>query len=154
MVAEINLDLRPNAWLLDFGKDIHAAVGTRVLLQVIDNPKLYSVPCTPQHCRNVFSWQNRLLPVLDMALIFGGEPQSPRFLAIAGYQEQPGTPTRFGSFLLSAPPVAITVGDDQSCPLPEHAPVWEKFALSCFGHQSEAVPILHLGRIFSYSPDV
>jgi chemotaxis signal transduction protein len=140
---------RANAWLLDFGQSFCAAVGTRVLLQITDNPRLHPVPCTPQHCNTVFSWQGRLLPVVDMASILGAEPQAPHLLAIAGYREQPGEPTRFGALLLAAPPVAIAVGDDQSCMLPEQAEDWGKFAFSCCEQQDKAIPILHLARVFS-----
>ncbi len=142
-------DLRPNAWLLDFGQTLRAAVGMRVMLQIIDSPKLHSVPCTPPHCHSVFFWQGRLLPVVDMAVILGNGPQKPHLLAIAGYQEQSGDPTRFGAFLLSAPPVAIIVGNDQACALPDPQEEWNKLSVSCFGHQGDAIPVLHLGRIFS-----
>jgi len=141
--------MRPNAWLLDFGQNLRAAVGTRVLLQIIDNPQLHAVPCTPPYCHRVVSWQGRLLPVMDMAARLGAEPQAARLLAVAGFREQPDEPTRFAALLLSAAPVAIAVADGQSCPLPEHPLGWSNFALSCFEHQESAVPILHLGHIFS-----
>jgi len=149
MPVEKNPVLRSNAWLLDFSQSFCAAVGTRVLLQIIDNPKLHPVPCAPQHCSSVFSWQGRLLPVVDMASILGVEPQTPHLLAIAGYRELPGEPIRFGALLLAAPPVAIAVSDNQSCMLPEHSEVWSKFAFSCFEQQGKAIPILHLARVFS-----
>lgn len=138
-----------NAWLLDFGQTFCAAVGTRVLLQIIDNPRLHPVPYTPQHCRSVFSWQGHFLPVVDMASVLGAEPQPPRLLAIAGYREQPGEPNRYGAMLLAAPPVAISVNDDQSCSLPEQTEAWRNFASSCFEQQGKAIPVLHLGRVFS-----
>jgi chemotaxis signal transduction protein len=149
MVKEINPDFRLNAWLLDFGHTLRAAVGTRVLLHIIDNPKLHIVPCTPAYCRSVVSWQGQLLPVMDMASILDGNPQIPLLLAIAGYQDQTENITRFGAFLLSAPPTAIAVADTQSCPLPEQPISWNKFALSCFNYHDEAIPILNLARIFS-----
>jgi hypothetical protein len=150
MPAERNPVKRANAWLLDFSQSFCAAVGTRVLLQIVDNPRLHPVPCAPQHCSSVFSWQGHLLPVVDMASILGVEPQTPHLLAIVGYRELPGEPTRFGALLLAVPPVAIAVGDDdQSCMLPEHSQVWGKFAFSCFEQQDKAIPILHLARVFS-----
>ncbi len=143
---------RPNAWLLDFGQTLRAAVGMRVLVQIVDQPRLQPVPCTPPHCHSIFSWEGRLLPVLDMAVLLGYEPQAPRLLSIAAYQDHPGEPAKLGALLLSAPPVAIIVGNDQACSLPEQPETWDRFALSCFGHRGEAIPVLHLGRIFASQP--
>ncbi len=142
-------DARPNAWVLDFGQTHRAAVGMRVLMQIIDSPRLHPVPCAPAHCRSVFSWQGRLLPVLDMAPLLGHEPTTPPLLAVAGYQEHAGEAMRFGAFLLATPPVAIIVGNDQACALPEEPAIWQKLSLSCFGHQGDAIPVLHLSRLFS-----
>jgi len=144
---------RPNAWLLDFGQTLRAAVGLRVLLQIVDGPRLHSVPCTPPHCRSVLPWQGRLLPVLDLAVLLGSQPQQPHLLAVAAYQERLGEPTRFGALLLTTPPVGIIVGNDQACPLPEYPQAWGKFALSCFGHQGDAIPVLHMGRLLSRRSD-
>ena len=144
--------LHTNAWLLDFGQSLRAAVGARVLLQIFDNPQLHEVPCTPAYCRSVLPWQGRLLPVMDMAARLTDTPQAQRLVAVAGYQERPEVPVRFGALLLSAPPVAIAVSDAQSCPLPEQLPGWGQLSLSCFDHQGEAVPVLHLGRIFGRPP--
>lgn len=145
-------DERPNAWLLDFGQTLRAAVGMRALLQIVDNPRLHPVPCTRAHCNSVYAWQGRLLPVVDMAVLLGNDPQAPRLLAVAAYQEHPGEPPKFGALLLSAPPVAVVVENDQACSLPEHPEAWGRFSLSCFGHQGEAIPVLHIGRIFARQP--
>jgi chemotaxis signal transduction protein len=153
ITAEIQGGLRPNAWLLDFGQDFRAAVGTRVLLQIIDNPRLHPVPYAPRYCRNVLSWQSRLLPVMDMAACLGGTELTSSLVAIAGFRERPGAPMRFGAMLLASVPDAIVVRDDQSCSLPESHPGWSNLAIACFGYQGEAVPILHLERIFSSFPD-
>lgn len=149
MAAPKNTKERPNAWLLDFGQMLRAAVGMRVLLQIIDQPRLHPVPFTPAHCRSVYSWQGRLMPVVDMAALLGHEPQTPRLLAIAGYQEAPGEAPRLGGLLLSVAPMPLIAGNDQACALPEQSDAWPKFAISCFGHQGDAIPVLHLGRIFS-----
>jgi len=150
---EKSKDLRPNAWLLDFGQMLHAAVGMRVMMQVIEDPQLQPVPCTPPHCNSVFAWQGHILPVVDVAAMLGEDPQESRLLAIAGFQEYPGANTQLGAFLLSAPPVAIIVDDEQACPLPDHPSEWKDISVSCFGHQGDAVPVLHLPRIFLRRPD-
>ncbi len=139
----------PNAWLLDFGQSLRAAVGARVLLQILDKPKLHEVPCTPPYCRSVLAWQGRLLPVMDMAARLTGKAQKPQYLVVAGYQENPDDPVRFGALLLSAAPLVIAVADAQACPLPEQPAGWSQFACSCFEHQGAAIPVLHPGLIFS-----
>lgn len=148
MAETKNIEERSNAWLLDFGHKQRAAVGMRVLLQIIDQPSLHPVPCTPAHCRNIYSWQGRLMPVVDMAVLLGQEPQEQRLLAIAGYQEGPGETPRLGALLLSAPPAPLLVGNDKACEPPDLSGNWRKFAISCFNHQDNAVPVLHLGRVF------
>ncbi len=153
MAAERLSAQRPNAWLLDFGQGMRAAVGTRVLVHIIDNPQVHRVPCTPPHCHGVVAWQGKLLPVLDMAARLGAAVQMPRLLAVAAYQDRPEEPARFGALLLAALPVAIAAGDAQSCALPEQPAEWGRYACSCFEHQEEAVPVLHLGRIFSRADD-
>ena len=149
MAAAEHSAQRPNAWLLDFGQGLRAAVGTRVLLQIIDNPKLHPIPCTPLYCHSVVSWQGKLLPVMDMASRLGTTAQNPRLLAVAAYQDHPEETTRFCALLLDALPVAVAVGDAQSCPLPEQAAGWTRLALSCFEYQGAAIPVLHLARVFS-----
>ncbi len=142
-------DVRPNAWLLDFGQTLRAAVGTRTLLQIVDSPRLQSVPCTPPHCHSVINWQGRLLPALDLGVLFGKEPLPAHLLAIAAWQRDPDKPPQFGALLLAAPPVAIIVGNEQACPLPEQPAAWSRLALSCFGHQGDAIPVLHVARAFA-----
>jgi chemotaxis signal transduction protein len=141
--------MRHNAWLLDLGQGIRAAVGARVLVHIIDAPALHPVPCAPPHCHSVVSWEGRLLPVLDMAARLGGAAQTPRLLAVAAYQDEPEAPVRFGALVLGALPVAMEVGDVQPCPLPEQPAGWDRFACSCFEREGAAVPVLHLGRIFA-----
>lgn len=145
--------LPPNAWLLDFGQSLRAAVGARALVQIIDSPELHEVPCTPPYCHSVLSWQGRLLPVMDMAARLTGMVQTVRLLVVAGYQERPEEPVRFGALLLASAPIAIAVSDAQACPLPEQPADWHKFAASCFDYQGTAIPVLHPGRIFSRPPE-
>lgn len=154
MVTDKHNTQTPNAWLLDFGAGLHAAVGKYVLLQLIDNPLLHPVPCTPDYCHHIVAWHERLLPVVDMAVRLDESSQSPHFLVIVGYQDLPANVTRFGALLLSSPPNAIAITDTQACPLPEHPATWSELALSCCNYQNAPIPILNLARIFSRSADL
>lgn len=141
-----------NAWLLDFGNGGRAAVGTRELLHLVDAPSTFAVPCTPAYCCRVLSWQERLLPVLDIAARVGAQPLAAPFLAVVGYQQQRGEYPQFGALMLASPPKQLAVSDDQACRLPEGNDTWRELASSCFEHQGSPVPVLDLYRIFSRAP--
>ncbi len=138
---------RPNAWVLDFGGTHCAAVGTRVLVHLIDHPKTYSAPYTPRHCRYVLPWHDRLLPVMDMAVRLGAVPRKPHLVAVACYRDSDDG-VRFGALTLAAPPVPAAITNGQQCALPEQ-PEWQNLAASCVDFMGRPVPILHLGRVFS-----
>jgi len=141
-----------NAWLLDFGDACRAAVGARELLHLVDAPMTFAVPCTPEYCRRVVLWQERLLPVMDIARRVGAQPRPAPFLAVIGYQQQRGEAPQFGALMLSSPPRQLAVSDEQACGLPDGSSAWQELAISCFEHQGAAVPVLDLRRIFSSAP--
>ncbi|HEY6096372.1 MAG TPA: chemotaxis protein CheW [Gallionellaceae bacterium] len=136
------------AWLLDLGASNRAAVGVRELLHLIDAPRTHEIPCTPAYCRHAVLWQDRLLPVMDMAGRLGGELQTGSLLAVVGYQQVRGELPRFGALMLASPPRQVEVSNEQACDLPEEAQRWKSLAISCFDYQGDAVPVLNLGRIF------
>ncbi len=142
---------RGNAWLLDLGGGFRAAVGSRVLVHLIDQPEIFSIPCTPAYCSHVALWQDQVLPVMDIAARLGVlRPVAPKLLAVACYQEASGGGISYGAIQLAALPVAIAVDDATACALPEQLPRWRELAISCFDYQGIGpVPILHLGRLFS-----
>ena len=141
-----------NAWLLDFGDSCRAAVGTRELLHLVDTPATIAVPCTPNYCRSVAFWQDRLLPVMDIGARLGAAPRSAPFLAVVGYQHRRGEYPQFGALMLASPPQQLAVSDEQACALPAEGSVWQELAISCFEHQGAPIPVLQLSRIFTSAP--
>jgi chemotaxis signal transduction protein len=139
---------RTNAWILDIGEHLKAAVGGRELLHLIDQPKTLSVPCTPSYCKRVIAWQGRLLAVMDMTARLTGKEQQAKFVAVVAYQFQKGDYPEFGALLLLSPPVKVTVSDEDVCHLPENNSNWKAVAISCFTHEGEAIPVLDLRKIF------
>lgn len=139
---------RMNAWVLDLGGGCQAAVGAREVLHLIDTPRLFDVPLAPAYCRQVVVWQERLLPVMDVAGRLGYGMQSGPFLAVVGYQRMRGELPQFGALVLASPPRQVSVSDEQACDLPEEALHWKTLAISCFDHQGDAVPVLNLSRAF------
>lgn len=142
-----------NAWLLDLGASGQAAVGTRELLHVIDAPLMFETPLSPAYCRRVVFWQDRMLPVLDVAAKLGEAPANTTFLAVVGYQQQRRESPQFGALVLASPPKQLFVTDEQACSLPEQNSGWSILAHSCFEHQGSAIPVLNLRRIFTMPPD-
>lgn len=141
-----------NAWLLDFGDSCQAAVGTRELLHLVDTPATFEVPCTPIYCRHVVLWQDRLLPVMDIAARIGVAPRIASLIAVVGYQQHRGEYPQFGAIMLAAPPQQLSVSNEQTCPLPSQSSGWQELSISCFEHQGTPVPILNLSYIFSNTP--
>lgn len=144
--------LRMNAWILDLGMGYKAAVGGRELLHLIDVPTIFPVPHTPLYCRSVVFWQERLLPVMDIAARLSGATQNAHFIAVIGYQQKRGDPPQFAALQLASPPSHVAVSDEQACSLPENVRGWDELAISCFEHQGDVLPVLNLNRLFTTLP--
>ncbi len=91
-----------NAWLLDFGKPLRAAVGMRELLQIIDASEIYEVPLTPAHSRHIMFWQKRMIPVMDLSLRLGAKATQSKMLALVGYQDHANQSVGIGAIVLAA----------------------------------------------------
>lgn len=143
---------RMNAWVLDLGMGYKAAVGRRELLHLIDVPKTFVVPCTPSYCHKIVFWQERLLPVMDIASRLCGTAQEAQFIAVIGYQQKRGDSPQFGALLLASTPLQVAVSDEQACTLPENPQGWDELAISCFEYDGDALPVLNLNRLFNTMP--
>ena len=140
------------AWLLPLQGAWRAAVGEWELVHLIEAPVLVDIPVTPFYCRQVLLWENRILPVLDLAVWLAGQPLAPRDQMLAGifaYQAQSEAALSYGILLLDGVPTRQVVHDEEACALPAEPMGWQKVAISCFGDGDSAVPILDLPYIFS-----
>lgn len=140
------------AWLLDFGKGLQAAVGLHEMSQVMLSVDLLAVPCTPVYCSEVFIFQNRILPALDVAGLLEGQKiyrSEQNVIGIAIYQKSPTESVRYGGLHLATLPLSIFVDNEQACDLPAHQQYWSPFAISCFSRNEVAIPILDLTRLFT-----
>ena len=142
-----------NAWLLDLGEGLLAAIGELELVHLLpDAPALLDVPQSPAYCRKVLVWQQEILPLLNLAARLLGRPVigGSGLVAVTAYQEHPGADPRYGALMLSAPPVRVRVADSQACGLPETQSGWRCLALACFEHAGcGSVPVLDLAKVFS-----
>ncbi len=144
------------AWLLDLGEGLQAAVGRNDIVHFLEQPHFLPVPGSPSHCSQVVIWQRRILPVMALATWLRGQAlqSSQSLVAVVAYQEQPGpisvSSLSYGGLLLAAMPTEQQVDDVQACELPDTPKGWKTTAISCFRHKSGAVvPILDLPQLFS-----
>ncbi len=138
------------AWLLDFGYGLQAAVGYNEMWQILMSPKIFEIPCTPKYCNQVFVFQDRILPLLDISyLLIGKKSIREDVVGIALYQDDPNKPVKYAGINCATIPRSINVSDDQMCELPSEQQYWKPFCLSCFSLENQAIPIINLAYIFS-----
>jgi hypothetical protein len=90
-----------------------------------------------------------MLPVMDMATRLGTTPHEQYLIAVVAYKRNAQDETRFGALKLASSPVGISVIQAPPHPLPQHPRGWKKLSLSCFEHEGNSIPILHLSNIFA-----
>jgi len=140
-----------SAWLL---KDINGdyfAVCEVEMVEYIQIATIFPVPATPRYCNHVMAWRDKLLPVVNIALLFDvinkvkvGE------VGVFAYQTAENSPLNHIAIPLLESPVHIIVNDNQYCDLPErYSKDQQSLALSCFSYQDFSVPILNLNYLCS-----
>jgi chemotaxis signal transduction protein len=139
------------AWLLDFGADLHAAVGLHEMSQVIISPMLFDVPTTPHYCSEAVIVQDRILPVLDMPSLLAGQKIIHSHHDVVGvgvYQADVNSPIQYAGLRLATTPSTINVTNADACRLPDEQSYWKPFAISCIRHNRLSVPIIDLATLF------
>ena len=104
----------PNAWLLDLGHSMRAAIGSRELVQIVENPVLHAVPLTPDHARHVLIWQKHLVPVISLSMRVAALAADHSLVALVAYQEVGHHVPKLGAAFLASPPRRIEVSDAQA----------------------------------------
>ncbi|EIJ43793.1 chemotaxis signal transduction protein [Beggiatoa alba B18LD] len=139
------------AWLLDFGRGLQAAVGLHEMSQVVLTPTVFEVPYTPHYCSEILSWQDQLLPVVDVPSLLEGQKvfrSQQDVIGIAVYQKSLVNIGYAGVHLANLP-TSLFVSDDQACALPPQLQYWQPLAIACFNLDNTVVPIIDLARLFS-----
>jgi chemotaxis signal transduction protein len=139
------------AWVLDCGQGVVAAVGAAHMLHVVEDAALcFRVPMAPTHCDRVLLWQKRVLPVVDMRPLIGvalGSTATQCFCVLGWCT--PDDVTEYGVIATTAVPRRIVVTDDKSMePTVERAASWRSFAVGFFSYHDTAVPILDPATLF------
>ena len=144
------------AWLISITDTLYAAVGEFEMVHVLpDNPVLFNVPKAPHYCQQVFVWQNKIIPIMNLAARFGYEEKltiSEHFIvSIFAYRAEKTGLIEYGALFLTTTPRRIEVSDDQACPLPPDLVAWTRYVNCCFRETESqpVIPILKLERLFA-----
>jgi len=144
---------RSNAWLLECGPGLVVAVGDREIVEYVQPQRTYPVPGAPRYCNRVIAWQDRLLPVMDLALLTGLRKlqQDVAFVCLLKYQLAPRAALQYLALRINRSPVKVTVEDSQVCEPADDvlAPLLKSVTLCCFTHLQQAIPIIDLGKLCS-----
>ena len=139
------------AWIVQLNNGLHAAVGERQMVHLVEEPILEHIPYTPVHCRHVLLWEGELLPVMDLAawLTDQATERARASVSVVRWQDHSDTAPHYGALLFTGIPQKVQISDNQACDLPEQPAGWQAIALSCFRYDDQSVGILDLPRIFS-----
>jgi chemotaxis signal transduction protein len=139
------------AWIISLTDDLSAAVGEFELVHILpDIPVLFEVPKTPFYCRQVFVWQHKIVPVMDIATRFAtARSNTSPIIGIFAYRTETGL-VEYGALLLTTMPRRVEVSNEQACGLPTDLQLWLPYTRCCFQEtENQAIPILNLERLFA-----
>lgn len=149
--------MKAQAWILSITDTLFAAVGEFELVHILpDSVELYKVPKAPHYCQQVFVWQNKVIPVMDLAARFGFEQNLTTkehfFISIFAYRAEKTGLIEFGALLLTDTPRRKAVSDEQACALTTDLYAWRQCFKSCFkdSDTQKEIPVLKLERLFGY----
>lgn len=145
------------AWIISITDNVSVAVGEFELIHILpDNPILFNVPTAPYYCQQVFIWQHKIIPIMNLAARFGLDNPAMTYddfvVGIFAYRAEKTGLFEYGALLLTATPYRTEVSDEQACPLPTDLFAWKHYVRCCFQdtETQKAIPILNLERLFAY----
>ncbi len=141
-----------DAWLLETNHSLSIAIGDHEMVEYIHAPACFSVPGSPEYCNKVLSWQDNLVPVMDLGILLGQPAiEVGSFTSLVAYQDQPRSPLQYLAIKVRSAPDKIRVDDSQVCELPKGngADLLMPLCLSCFTHEGQPVVILDIARLCS-----
>jgi chemotaxis signal transduction protein len=140
-----------NAWLLECSSQLTVAVSDHEIIECIQSQREYPVPLAPHYCNSVVAWQNRLVPVMDLALAIGaGDSDVPSsIVCLLNYQQAPRQPLQQLALRVGKTPEKIYVDDAQAAEPsddPAHR-LLDPVALSCFLHGRQTVAVIDIAKL-------
>lgn len=139
------------AWVMDVGAGERVAAGAPHVVEYLLATETVPVPRTPRHCRGLFFWRERMIPVIDLApLIAEGATAATatRRAVVLAWQERPGEPLQYGALLVTAAPGETWVSDDMAGDLAAAPAAFRYLARAGFMDKERLVPILDVRRLF------
>lgn len=149
------MDDAVRGWIMDVGGGWSVATGAQHMIEYLLSPEWVPLPLTPRHCPGVLVWRERIIPVVDIGLLFGARAHhADRGMnaAVLAYQGDAGRRPDYGAVLLDRMPREVHVTDDMACALPAEPETVARVACSCFRYGDRAVPILDLPCLFGTPP--
>lgn len=143
------------AWLLSVAENIQLCIGEHEAAEYIENPQLQYIPMTPDFCKNIIFWNDMIVPLIDINILYGNPAATGyQHVIVIAYQEKEGMPLGYVAFVLASPPDKIIVNDDDACELPEDYPeTLSPYVLSLFSHNNQVVSILDIARLSTVLPE-
>jgi chemotaxis signal transduction protein len=137
---------------MDVAAGWQVAVGASHVVEYIVASDIVSVPRTSRHCAGLLAWRDRLIPVIDFALLLKDGKAMHKEIppaAIVAYQAAPAQPVRYGALVVLRVPREIWVSDDMAGSLADIPEAFSHFARACFLYEHRTVPILDPRQLFT-----
>ena len=140
------------AWLLNCGDSLSIVVADHEMVEYIQGPFCYSVPASPAYCDSVLLWQDKFVPVMDIAAVYDKPVgQTNSVICLLNYQLEPNTALLQLAIRVNKAPEKITVDDAQACELPDRIknnPLSE-IVLSSFALENTEAIIINITKLCS-----
>ncbi len=158
------------ALLLAYADKQFLTFPTQSLLELIESPELTALPSGKDFVYGLLHWQDKLVPVIDLALLLKEraiktttETNQPTqlsnelsselsnkkvaFVMVTAYHTAEGI--AHIAVKLDEPPVSVLVNNNMACDLVTDSDInWADYAISCFSYQNNPVPILQPEWLF------
>ena len=140
------------AWLLECGDSLSIAVGDHEMVEYIQGPFCYSVPVSPAYCDSVLLWQDKFVPVMDIAAVFDKPvDQANSVICLLNYQPEPNTALLQLAIRVNKAPEKVTVDDAHACETPDlikNSPL-NQIILSSFVLEDTEVVVIDITKLCS-----
>ncbi len=143
-----------SAWWLKTGGAYSLAVGQHELIEVVEAHEVIDLPCGPVFCRQVVSWREEILPLVQLSYLDGSGPDGQiQYFAIFAWQDAEGEALQHAAIALTSMPESILVNDQQIMEWSEGIveSVWHSWLMSCIEYQGEVVLLPALDRLLKAS---
>lgn len=135
------------AILIEYAKELYAAIAFAHMEEVLDEPASIHVPLAPLHCNTLIEWRGDWLPLFDLNIWSGSlKDEAKHFCAVISYQSSQDASRRYGCLRSISFPHIVEVDDLAAAPLPH--PRWKGFAKACFKRSEQAIPVLDLAALY------